>query len=76
MKLKSTDQVQAFVAALDCCRSSVWIESLSGERIELNDPVTRQYGIERLMRDDKDEMDLYALEYGDFVILARSLPAA
>ena len=56
MKLRNSDQVRAFKAALDRCKSSVWIESASGERIELGDPRTRERGIERLLRDDSDEM--------------------
>lgn len=76
MKLYNPDQVQALKAALDRCRSSVWIESVSGERIELGDPRTRERGIERLLRDDSDEMELFALEYADFVTLAHCLAIA
>lgn len=76
MKLRNSDQVRAFKAALDRCKSSVWIESVSGERIELGDPGTRQRGIERLIRDDSDEMELFALEYGDFLTLAHCLSFA
>ena len=76
MKLRNSDQVRAFKAALDRCKSSVWIESASGERIELGDPRTRERGIERLLRDDSDEMELFALEYADFVTLAHCLAIA
>lgn len=76
MKLYNPDQVQTLKAALGRCKSSVWIESVSGERIELRDPRTQQRGIERLLRDDSDEMELFALEYADFVTLARCLSIA
>ena len=76
MRLRTPKQIQALNEALDRCKASVWIESPCGERIELSDPVGRCIGIERLKHSDADNMEFFALEYGDFVALSRCLNRA
>ena len=64
------NQVKALTDALDRCNAAVWIESATGERIEMKDETTRNRDIDRLLHDDRDEMDIYATQYYDFTIMS------
>ncbi len=69
MKIKNMDQLHVLENAIDRCNHSVWLESVQGERYDMKDEQERYQGLARLMSDTGKDLELYANDRADEVIL-------
>lgn len=69
MKLRNIKDLNAFMSALDRCQSSVWLESIQGDKLDLKSPFTRYISIGRLLEDYNENLMLYTSTREDEAIL-------
>lgn len=69
MKLRNIKDINAFMSALDQCQSSVWLENVQGDKLDLKSPFTRYISIGKLLEDHNEDLMLYATTREDESIL-------
>ena len=60
MKLKNDIELKGFLDTVDSCKGSVWLESLEGDKYNINSTLTRHYlAIGKLVAERGDELELF-----------------
>lgn len=73
MKLKNLQDIESFKSAVDQCKGQVWLESTDGDRFNLKSKFSQYLAIGKLIDDCGEELELYAAEMHDEVILVNCL---
>ena len=69
MKIRTKQDMEAFQQAVEQCDHSVWLMSANGEQYNMKKEAEWRQGIARLLRDDQDELEIYASTYHDESIM-------
>ena len=69
MKIRTRQDMDAFQAALDKCSETVWLIGPGGEQYDLKSDRELPQGLDRLIRDDADTMELFASNYADEMVM-------
>jgi len=65
MKIRTKKDIEDFQAAIDECRNTVWLVSAKGEQYNMKSDREWPLGIARLLKDDREEMEIYACNFHD-----------
>ena len=59
MKLKNISEVEGFIATVDSCEGSVWLESIDGDRFNLKSKFSQYIALGELLGKNGDELELF-----------------
>ena len=59
MRLKNIDEVDAFIATVDSCEGSVWLESIYGDRFNLKSKLSQYVALGALLGVDGESLELF-----------------
>lgn len=65
MKITNIKQVHEFLATVDKCGGSVWLESKQGDKFNLKSPLSQYVAIGALISNHGDELELFCADRGD-----------
>lgn len=69
MKIRTKNDLSAFQAAVDECKSSVWLMSAKGEQYDMKKDSECMRGLARILADDRDELEIYTSNFHDESIM-------
>ena len=69
MKIRTQKDWEAFQAAVDKCRSVVWLIGPGGEQYDLKSERELRQGLVRMSRVDADNMELFTTNYADEMVM-------
>ena len=69
MKIRTQKDWEAFRAAVDKCRSVVWLIGPGGEQYDLKSERELRQGLVRMSRADADNMELFTTNYADEMVM-------
>ena len=73
MKLKNITDVQKFTAAINACKSDVYLRSQEGDQFNLKSSLSQYIAIGRLIEDAGENLELFAQTREDEALLVRML---
>ena len=59
MKLKNISEVEGFIATVDSCEGSVWLESIYGDRFNLKSKLSQYVALGALLGANGDDLELF-----------------
>ena len=59
MKLKNISEVHAFIATVDSCTGSVWLESVEGDKFNLKSKFSQYIALGALLGQSGEDLELY-----------------
>ena len=59
MKIKSIDEVNAFIEAVNSCVGDVWLESVYGDKFNLKSQLSQYIAIGELLKDENQNLELF-----------------
>ena len=59
MKLKNISEVEGFIATIDSCVGSVWLESIYGDRFNLKSKLSQYVALGALLGENGDDLELF-----------------
>lgn len=59
MKLKNSEEVEAFLAAVDRCRGEVYLMSADGDKLNLKSMISRYVSMGKLLSENGDKLELF-----------------
>lgn len=65
MKLTNITQVKDFLAAVDQCKRSVWLESSDGSKFDLKSEFSKYIAIGELLGECGDQLELFCADPAD-----------
>ena len=65
MRLQNIDQLQEFLKAVQACKGQVWLESVDGDKINLNSQLSQYIALGALLSAHGDSLDLYCSDRED-----------
>lgn len=73
MKIKSMKDIEAFKTAINKCEGEVWLESVYGDKYNLKSALSQYIAMADLLRDKKENLELFARLPQDQAILMEFL---
>ena len=73
MKLNNVTDVQKFVAAVNACKSDVYLRSQEGDQFNLKSSLSQYIAIGRLLEESGDSLELFAQTREDEALLMQML---
>ena len=73
MKLNNITDVQKFTAAINACKSDVYLRSQEGDQFNLKSSLSQYIAIGRLLEESGDSLELFAQTREDEAILLEML---
>lgn len=65
MKLKTIEDVNAFIKVIEECTGDVWLESIYGDKYQLKSKLSRYVAIGALLKDEAGSLELFAATQED-----------
>ena len=65
MRLQNIQQLQDFLHAVNSCKGQVWLESVDGDKINLNSQLSQYIALGALLSERGDYLDLYCSDKND-----------
>ena len=59
MKLKNISEIDGFIATVDSCEGSVWLESMYGDRYNLKSKLSQYIALGALLGVDGENLELF-----------------
>ena len=59
MRLNNIKQLQEFLAIVNSCEGSVWVESIDGDRLNLKSQLSQYVALGALLEQKGSELELY-----------------
>ena len=78
MKLNNIRELQEFLAIVNSCEGSVWLESIDGDKLNLKSNLSQYVALGALLEQKGDELELYCTSREDeakFIGFFRNYPA-
>ena len=69
MKIRTQQDIEAFMAALARCSRTVWLIGPNGEQYDLKSDWELHQGIDRLTEDGSEAMELFTSNYPDEMVM-------
>ena len=73
MKLNNITDVQKFTAAINACKSDVYLRSQEGDQFNLKSSLSQYIAIGRLLEESGDSLELFAQTREDEAILLKMI---
>ena len=65
MRLTNVSLVHKFLATVDKCKGSVWLESPQGDKFNLKSPLSQYVAVAKLISEHGDELELFCGDHED-----------
>ena len=65
MKLNNIRELQEFLAIVNSCEGSVWLESVDGDKLNLKSNLSQYVALGALLEQKGDELELYCTSRED-----------
>ena len=65
MKLNNIKELQEFLAIVNSCEGSVWLESVDGDKLNLKSNLSQYVALGALLEQKGDELELYCASRED-----------
>lgn len=65
MRLQNIKQLQEFLNAVNACKGQVWLESVDGDKINLNSQLSQYVALGALLSERGEHLDLYCSDRED-----------
>lgn len=59
MKLRTIEQVSAFLATVDSCDGNVWLQTKDGNKLNLKSKLFQYVAISALLKDEDEVLELF-----------------
>ena len=65
MRLQNISQLQEFLNAVNACKGQVWLESVDGDKINLNSQLSQYIAMGALLSERGESLELYCSDRED-----------